>query len=102
MTERGRDGGGELDEETRERLRSLHEHLAATAERPVERTASAHLGEAEAVAGDVAEDPAVSPSVVRSRVETVADLLSHVDGTGDDEADDHVERARELAAEILS
>ena len=102
MTERGRDGGGELDEETRERLRSLHEHLAATAERPVERTASAHLGEAEAVAGDVAEDPNVSPSVVRSRVETVADLLSHVDDTGDAEADDHVERARDLAREILA
>ncbi|ELZ33976.1 hypothetical protein C474_03415 [Halogeometricum pallidum JCM 14848] len=94
-------GGDEVDEETRERLRALHEHLAATAERPVERTASAHLGEAEAVAGDVAEDPTVAPSVVRSRVVTVSDLLSHVDGTDDAEADEHVERARELAAEIL-
>lgn len=100
MTDEG--DANEVREETRERLRSLHEHLAATAERPVERTASAHLGEAEAVAGDVAEDPTVSPSVVRSRVETVADLLSHVEETGDDEADEHVERARELAAEILS
>ncbi|MDS0293897.1 hypothetical protein [Halogeometricum luteum] len=102
MTDANGGDGEKVDEETRERLRSLHEHLAATAERPVERTASAHLGEAEAVAGDVAEDPDVSPSVVRSRVETVADLLSHVDGTGDDEADDHVERARELAGEVLS
>ncbi|WP_343161264.1 hypothetical protein [Halogeometricum sp. CBA1124] len=32
-----------VDEATRARLRELHDHLAATAERPVERTASAHL-----------------------------------------------------------
>lgn len=92
----------EIDESTRRRLRELHDHLRATAERPVERTAAAHLGEAQAVAGDVALDPAVSPSVVRSRVETVSDLLSRVEGTGDDEADEHVAAARELAAEILS
>ncbi|PSP96696.1 hypothetical protein BRC94_11740 [Halobacteriales archaeon QS_5_70_17] len=30
----------------------LHDHLRATAERPVERSASRWLGEAEAVAGD--------------------------------------------------
>lgn len=91
-----------LDAETRTRLRELHDHLRATAERPVERTASAHLGEAQAVAGDIAEDPNVSPSVVRGRVETVSDLLSHVDETGDDEADEHVAAARELVEEILS
>ncbi|SFR76296.1 hypothetical protein SAMN04487947_4250 [Halogeometricum rufum] len=91
-----------VDEATRARLRELHDHLAATAERPVERTASAHLGEAEAVAGDVANDPSVSPSVVETRVETVGDLLSHVDETGDDEADDHVAAARELVETILA
>jgi hypothetical protein len=91
-----------VDEATRARLRELHDHLAATAERPVERTASAHLGEAEAVAGDVANDPSVSPSVVEARVETVGDLLSHVEETGDDEADDHVAAARELVEDVLS
>jgi hypothetical protein len=96
------DSDGAVDEETRARLRELHDHLAATAERPVERTASAHLGEAEAVAGDVANDPSVSPSVVEARVETVGDLLSHVEETGDDEADDHVAAARELVEDVLS
>jgi hypothetical protein len=96
------DSDDAVDETTRARLRELHDHLAATAERPVERTASAHLGEAEAVAGDVANDPSVSPSVVEARVETVGDLLSHVDETGDDEADDHVAAARELVEDILS
>ncbi|QIB76134.1 hypothetical protein GL213_02105 [Halogeometricum borinquense] len=91
-----------VDEATRAKLRKLHDHLAATAERPVERTASAHLGEAEAVTGDVADDPNVAPAVVESRIETVSDLLSNVEKTGDDAADKHVERARELVAELLS
>ncbi|SFR69885.1 hypothetical protein [Halogeometricum limi] len=91
-----------VDDETRARVEALYDHLAATAERPVERTASAHLGEAEAIAGDLARDPTVTEDVVRSRVETVGELLSNVDGTGDDEADEHVERARERVAELLA
>ncbi|WP_254536937.1 hypothetical protein [Halomarina litorea] len=78
----------------------LHEHLAATAERPVERSASRWLGEAEAVAADAAREDA-SPAVVEKRVGQVRDLLSHVDGTGDPEADNHVAAARDLAARVL-
>ncbi|MFB6169547.1 MAG: hypothetical protein ABEJ06_00215 [Haloarculaceae archaeon] len=76
----------------------MHDHLAATAERPVERTASRWLGEAEAVAADAAGD--VPEQVVEKRARQVLELLSHVEGTGDEAADDHVDAARELAAEL--
>lgn len=85
----------------RDRRRRLHDHLAATAERPVERDASRWLGEAEAVAADVA-DGDVPQSVVEKRVGQVRELLSHVEETGDDEADEHVREAKRLAAAILS
>ncbi len=78
----------------------LHEHLLATAERPVEREASRWLGEAEAVAADAARGDA-SADVVAKRVGQVRDLLGHVEGTGDPAADDHVAAARDLADRIL-
>jgi len=79
---------------------ALHERLRETGERPVEREASRWLGEAEAVAGDLA-GAAVDPEVRRERVAHVAELLSHVDGTGDPVADEQVAAAREVAAELL-
>lgn len=75
----------------------LYDHLAATAERPVERRASRRLGEAEAVADDMRDCDA---SVVVERAAVVADLLAAVETTGDATADEHLERARELADEI--
>jgi len=51
---RGSDDPSEGHESIEDRLRALHDHLAATAERPVETDASRWLGEAEAVAADVA------------------------------------------------
>jgi hypothetical protein len=82
----------------REALETLHDRLAATAERPVERTASRWLGEAEAVAADARhiDDPAVA----RERILEVVDLLGNVDGTGDETADEHVRAARSLAVEV--
>lgn len=80
---------------------NLHEHLEATAHRPVETRASQYLGEAEAIAED-AVGPNVPESVVEKRVEQVSMLLSNVDSTGDDEADDHLAAARELVEEIES
>ncbi|MFB6229230.1 MAG: hypothetical protein ABEH88_11885 [Halobacteriales archaeon] len=79
----------------------LHDRLRATAERPVELTASRWIGEAEAVAGDLVGE-GVDPEVLETRVGHVADLLENVDGTGDPEADEHVAAAREIAAELLS
>lgn len=84
----------------REALVDLHDHLAATAERPVERTASRWLGEAEAVAADARRVEA--PEVARERVAEVAELLANVDGTGDRVADEHVRAARSLAEAIVA
>jgi hypothetical protein len=75
----------------------LHEHLAATAELPVERTASRLLGEAEAVADDLRT---ADSDVQAERAAVVLELLEEVEETGNDEADGHVERARSLAAEL--
>lgn len=89
--ERPADAGEDLDV----LLRRLHDRLAATAERPVETGASRWLGEAEAVASDVAAgDP--PQSAVVTRVRQVRELLSHVDATGDDEADEHLAAARDI------
>ena len=87
---------GRMDQDVRDRLRDLHGHLAATAERPVETRASQYLGEAEAAAGDAA-DPDIPEAAAKKRVGQVRNLLAEVDDTGDEAADDHVEAARELA-----
>ena len=84
-----------------ERLRDLHHHLAATGERPVERTASRWLGEAEAIAGDVADGNMDAP-VQRERLEKVEHLLANVEGTGDETADEHVEKARSILDALLT
>ena len=88
-----------MDDDVRERVRALHEHLAATAERPVETRSSQWLGEAEAAARDAAGD-GVPEAAVAKRVSQVVHLLENVEETGDEAADDHVERARELAAAL--
>jgi hypothetical protein len=86
-------------EDVRADVEALYEHLAATAELPVERGASRVLGEAEAVADDMR---GLEPSVVEARADVVVDLLAEVDGTGDGRADEHVARARELAARLAA
>ena len=83
------------------RLRALHDHLAATAELPVETDASRWLGEAEAVVADVADGDAPR-SAVETRIRQVRALLTHVEDTGNGDADDHVEAARGLAAAIAA
>lgn len=88
-----------MDEDARERVAALHDHLATTAERPVDTAASRWLGEAEAAAGDAAGE-GVPEAAVAKRVGQVVDLLEHVEETGDDEADEHVAAARELARSL--
>lgn len=88
-----------------ERVERLHAELEATEERPVDRTASRWIGEAQAVAGDAAglagdADDEGAELTVRERVGHVADLLSNVEGTGDAEADERVATARSLAERI--
>ncbi|TYT62818.1 hypothetical protein [Natrialba swarupiae] len=81
-------------------VNTVHEHLSATAELPVERDASRWLGEAEAVASDAAAGD-LEAETIRKRIGQVDRLLSEVDGTGHEEADDHVEAARRICREIL-
>ena len=82
-------------------LHELTEVLAATGERPVERGASRWLGEAEAIASDVAYSD-LDPAVRRERLQKISSLLENVETTGDQQADDHVESAREIIAELLT
>ena len=76
-------------------LRRLHGHLAATAERPLDREANRWLGEAEAVAGQLV-DAELDDDVLEERLDTVERLLSKVDETGDPEADDRVASAKAI------
>jgi hypothetical protein len=81
-------------------LDDLYGELEATAELPVARTASAYVGEAEAVARDLAERDA-SDEVVRERVGHVRDLLGEFETTENETADEHVAAAASVAEEIL-
>ncbi|WP_418284338.1 hypothetical protein [Halorubrum sp. DTA46] len=80
---------------------ALHEHLVATEERPVKREAGWRLGEAQALAAEVASGTVDDATVVR-RAEEIRGLLAEVEGTGDREADDRVAAARELANRIAN
>ena len=80
---------------------ALHERLTATEERPVEREAGWRLGEAQALAAEIAGGGVDEETVVR-RAEEIRTLLAEVDGTGDAEADDRVAAARELADRIAN
>ena len=79
----------------------LHEELAATAERPVERTASRYIGEAEAIAADLINAP-TDPELVRDRATHIVSLLENVKETGDQAATERVDTARALAAKLAS
>ncbi|NUB92265.1 hypothetical protein HT576_14705 [Haloterrigena sp. SYSU A121-1] len=93
------------DEETAdaalaERARQLHRHLEATAELPIDRTANRWLGEAEAVAADVATSD-LDTETILERVEKVQHLLAEVAETGHEGADDHLEAAKTVCTRIL-
>jgi hypothetical protein len=88
--------GGEFDP-----VAALHEHLAATEERPVEREAGWRLGEAQALAAEIAGGGVDDATVVRRAAE-IRTLLDEIDRTGDREADDRVAAARELANRIAN
>lgn len=91
--------GPDPEADLAELLAALHTHLAETGERPVDREAARWLGEAEAVAADVADADAPA-GAIETRVEQVRELVAHVDATGDEEADKHVEAVRRLVDAI--
>ncbi len=79
----------------------LHRQLRATEELPVERTAGWHLGEAQALAAELATDD-LPTDAARERAETIRELLGEFETTGDPTADDHVDAARELAERLAT
>ena len=87
-------------EELNARTQQLHDHLEATAELPIDRETNRWIGEAEAVARDVATSD-LDRETTRNRVAKVRELLSEVGDTGDEAVDDHLEAARRCCDEIL-
>lgn len=87
------------DDERRTAVNDLHDHLAATAELPIERTANRWIGEAEAVAADLVEAPN-DPELVRKRATHIAALLDEVEDTDDSAANEHVAAAARLADQL--
>lgn len=98
-----RDALAESDRANLDRLvTTLHDRLAATATRPLREDASRWLGEAEAVAGDLAVGPLPDDEVVRARLGHVERLLSSVGETEDEAADEHVASARAALTDALA
>lgn len=83
-----------------EHLTALHEHLAATEELPVDPAAARWIGEAQAVAADLAGDEDVSRGVVADRVGHVRDLLERMGDPGNDRARERVDAALSVVAAI--
>jgi len=83
-----------------ELVASMDAHLAATEELALEEEANRWLGEAHAIATDVAEGDLDEQTLVE-RVEKVLELLDEVDGTGHEEADQHVAAAERAGKRVL-
>ena len=81
-------------------LSSLHDHLQATEEMALPEETNHVLGEAQSIAADLATED-VDRETAHERAQAVLALLDEIDGTGDDDADDHVEAARRAAERVL-
>ncbi|WP_226006773.1 hypothetical protein [Natrinema salinisoli] len=92
--------GDDVSASLEAQTRALSRHLEATAELPIDRRTNRWLGEAEAVARDLATSELDSETTVE-RLETVRRLLAEVDDTGHPGADDHLEAATRVCMEIL-
>lgn len=84
----------------RSRVAQIHDHLTATQELPVDRTASRWIGEAEAVTADLVGAD-VSEDVLCERLGHVRELLANVEETEHLAADEHVADARQITADLL-
>lgn len=81
-------------------LETLHDHLEATEQLPIDRTANRWLGEAQAITEDLLVGDPDEETVCR-RVEKVLGLLEEVDDTGSEAGDERVTAAKTAAREIL-
>lgn len=89
------------DHDIDDSIETIHEHLIATAELPIDREANRWIGEAEAVVADLVGAD-VDRSVLERRLGHVADLLGHVEETGNDDATAHVQAATQLTDQTLA
>jgi len=81
-------------------LVALHDHLAATEELPVDPAAARWIGEAQAVAADLAGDETVSREVVARRVGRVRDLLERMGDPEHERARERVDAALAVVASV--
>lgn len=82
----------------RELAGTLYRELAATEDLPIDPTANRWLGEAQAVAQEIRGE--VSSKVRREGAADIVGLLESIEETDNERADEHVERARELAKRL--
>lgn len=85
------------DPNERELTAELYRELAATEDLPIDPTANRWLGEAQAVADAIRGAP---DDARREGATDIVRLLEAVDTTENEQADEHVERAREIAAQL--
>ena len=86
----------DTDDERRRAVEELHDHLAGTAERPLDRTVNRWIDEAQALAADLRTAPE-DADLVRQLAADIASLLAEVNDIDDPTANDHVTAAAELA-----
>ena len=90
----------EDDDSPDERLRRLHRTIEATASYPLDRETNRWLGEAEAVAEDVATSDLDAATVVK-RLRQVRHLLTEAGSPDHGAAADRLGEATELCEELL-
>jgi hypothetical protein len=78
----------------------IHEHLEATEQLPLDAGTNRWLGEAQAVAADIATSD-VPATVAIDRAETVVDLLERAGDIDDPVAREHVATSLTLARELV-
>ena len=79
---------------------SLHDHLEATEQLPLNDETNRLLDEAQAIAADV-DQSNLDYETTQERIGEVRDLLAEVDETGNEEADEHVAAAHRAAERVL-
>lgn len=84
---------------TAELVSAIHSHLEATEQLPLDAVTNRWLGEAQAVAADIATGD-VSPAVASARAEHVVQLLENAGDIDDPEASEHVAASLSLAREL--
>lgn len=78
---------------------ALHSHLEATAHLPLDSGTNRWLGEAQAVAADLATNE-LAAEVVATRAATVVELLEAAGEIDHEEASDHVTAGLNIAREL--